>query len=64
MSTVSEDLKPKEVYHCRGGIERYIKTFPEGGYWKGKNYLFDRRMEQTPDVKHKVFIENEVAAKC
>ena len=32
----------------RGGIERYVKTFPEGGFWKGKNYLFDRRLEQTP----------------
>ena len=64
MSAVSEDLKPKEVFHCRGGIERYIKTFPEGGYWRGKNYLFDRRMEQTPDVKNKELVENEVAAKC
>jgi predicted sulfurtransferase len=26
----------------RGGIERYMKTFPEGGFWKGKNYLFDK----------------------
>jgi len=34
--------KPKGVFELRGGIERYVKTFPEGGFWKGKNYLFDR----------------------
>ena len=50
MSAVSDKLKPKGVYHCRGGIERYVKTFPTGGYWSGKNYLFDKRMEQTPEM--------------
>ena len=35
----------------RGGIERYIKTFPEGGFWKGKNFLFDRRFEQVGNVQ-------------
>ncbi len=64
MSTVKEELKPKGVYHCRGGIERYVKTFPTGGYWKGKNYLFDRRMEQTPDVKDSNDVENDIDAKC
>ena len=34
--------KPKGVFELRGGIERYVKTFPQGGFWKGKNYLFDR----------------------
>jgi len=64
MSSIQEDLKPKGVYHCRGGIERYVKTFPEGGFWKGKNYLFDKRMEQTPDVKDKVVVEDDIDAKC
>jgi hypothetical protein len=64
MSTVKEELKPKGVYHCRGGIERYVKTFPAGGYWKGKNYLFDRRMEQTPDVKTANAVENDIDVKC
>ena len=40
-----------DVVMVRGGIERYIKTFPGGGFWKGKNYLFDRRMEQVPAAK-------------
>jgi len=64
MSTVKEELKPKGVYHCRGGIERYVKTFPSGGYWKGKNYLFDKRMEQTPDIKADSAVENDIGAKC
>ena len=34
----------------RGGIERYLKTYPEGGYWRGKNYLFDRRLEQVAEL--------------
>ncbi len=64
MATVNDNLKPDGVYHCRGGIERYIKTFPEGGFWKGKNYLFDRRMEQTPDVKDKSKVESDIDSKC
>jgi predicted sulfurtransferase len=48
MSTVNPNLKPAGVFELRGGIERYVKTFPGGGFWAGKNYLFDRRMEQLP----------------
>eukprot|EP00985_Skeletonema_marinoi_P025273 scaffold18427_cov103-Skeletonema_marinoi.AAC.2 len=64
MSTVSEQLKPQGVYHCRGGIERYVKTYPSGGFWKGKNYLFDKRMEQTPDVKDDTAVEKDISSKC
>ena len=39
--------KPKGVFELRGGIERYVKTFPQGGFWKGKNYLFDRYVDFT-----------------
>ena len=35
----------------RGGVDRYLKTFPEGGYWKGRNYLFDLRGEQNAEVR-------------
>ena len=44
--TEAEDeggFKTKEVVMARGGIERYLKTYPQGGFWKGKNYLFDKR---------------------
>lgn len=64
MSTVCDEIKPKGVYHCRGGIERYVKTFPTGGFWRGKNYLFDRRMEQAPSIKSAGDVENDVNAKC
>lgn len=64
MSTVNPNLKPKGVYHMRGGIDRYVKTFPDGGFWKGKNYLFDRRMEQIPGTKDSAVVEKEVVSKC
>ena len=64
MATVKEEFKPKGVFHCRGGIERYVKTFPSGGYWKGKNYLFDKRMEQTPDIKADSAVEKDIGARC
>ena len=52
MTHTSDDggFETGDVVMVRGGIERYIKTFPEGGYWKGKNYLFDRRLEQVPNM--------------
>mmetsp|Transcript_7086 Transcript_7086/g.12551 ORF Transcript_7086/g.12551 Transcript_7086/m.12551 type:complete len:743 (-) Transcript_7086:469-2697(-) len=31
------------VYQLQGGIERYLQAFPEGGYWRGKNFVFDKR---------------------
>lgn len=34
--TSEDEFKPKGVYHLQGGIERYVKTYPEGGFWKGK----------------------------
>jgi hypothetical protein len=64
MSTANPNLNPKGVYHMRGGIERYVKSFPQGGFWKGKNYLFDRRMEQVPGTKDPRQVEEEVESKC
>jgi predicted sulfurtransferase len=48
MERAEDDLQTNGIYHVRGGIDRYLKTFPEGGYWKGRNYLFDLRGEQKP----------------
>jgi len=31
------------VYQLQGGVERYLKAFPEGGFWRGKNFVFDKR---------------------
>ena len=49
---------------ARGGIERYLKTFPEGGFWKGKNYLFDKRMEQVPSKKSKDALAADIESEC
>jgi len=65
MSAVNpEKLQLKGVYELRGGIERYIKTFPEGGNWKGKNYLFDRRMEQVPGAQDAAELEQSINTCC
>jgi len=45
---LASDRPPKSIAMVRGGIERYLRTFPGGGYWRGANYLFDRRFEQRP----------------
>eukprot|EP00536_Pseudo-nitzschia_multiseries_P015429 jgi/Psemu1/218062/e_gw1.886.17.1 len=65
MATDASDasFQPNGVYHMRGGIERYLKTFPQGGFWSGKNYLFDKRMEQLPELKDSSKVEQEVATK-
>jgi hypothetical protein len=64
MSSVNPNLKPQGVYELQGGIERYIKSFPEGGFWKGKNYLFDRRLEQIPGNKPASQVEADMDSKC
>jgi predicted sulfurtransferase len=33
----------KGIYQLHGGIEKYLQEFPDGGYWKGLNYVFDKR---------------------
>jgi len=58
------DFKTQGIVMVRGGIERYMRTFPEGGFWKGKNYLFDRRFEQVPEEKSHEALEKDVESKC
>jgi len=31
------------VFQLQGGIENYLKEFPTGGHWRGKNFVFDKR---------------------
>jgi rhodanese-related sulfurtransferase len=33
----------KGVYQLQGGVESYLKAFPDGGFWRGKNFVFDKR---------------------
>ena len=64
MSSVNPNLNPEGVYELQGGIERYVRTFPGGGYWKGKNYLFDRRQEATPGNNPDSQVKAEMDSKC
>lgn len=40
-SKYGDDIK--EVYQLQGGIEKYLQSFPDGGFWQGKNFVFDKR---------------------
>jgi predicted sulfurtransferase len=31
------------VFQLQGGIERYLKSYPDGGFWRGSNFVFDKR---------------------
>lgn len=33
-----------EVYHLDGGIVKYGETYKDGGYWDGKCFVFDKRL--------------------
>jgi hypothetical protein len=44
----TQSLGIKGVYQLQGGIDKYFKEFPDGGYWKGKNYTFDKRNAHAP----------------
>jgi predicted sulfurtransferase len=64
ITEAEDDFQTKGVVMVRGGIERYLKTFPEGGFWKGKNYLFDKRMEQAPAQKPLQELQADVESCC
>jgi predicted sulfurtransferase len=59
-----DEVKPAEIVMVRGGIERYLKTYPEGGHWKGKNFLFDRRLDQQPELKTAAAMAADVESVC
>ena len=64
MAEADPKFEPKSCVQVRGGIERYLKTFPEGGFWKGRNYLFDKRMEQKPELKSNEALEADCESQC
>lgn len=49
----------KGVYQLQGGIDKYFKQFPQGGMWKGKNYVFDKRFAHAPPAVEAVRRANE-----
>jgi predicted sulfurtransferase len=64
ITDAEENFQTKGVVMVRGGIERYLKTFPTGGFWKGKNYLFDKRMEQAPPQKSQEALDADIESNC
>ncbi|KAJ4773127.1 rhodanese-like domain protein [Rhynchospora pubera] len=34
----------EDVFQLYGGIQRYLEQFPDGGFFKGKNFVFDHRI--------------------
>lgn len=40
--------EPADVVQLRGGIHRYLETFPTGGLWRGRNFVFDKRQSLAP----------------
>ncbi|CAE8646902.1 unnamed protein product [Polarella glacialis] len=67
LSQIKQDnpeFQTQGEFMVRGGIERYMRTFPKGGYWKGKNFLFDKRQEQVPELKPEEELQKEVESKC
>jgi predicted sulfurtransferase len=50
----------ENVYQLEGGIHRYLEAYPDdGGFWVGKNYVFDKRFshgaEKTETISHCVY---------
>jgi predicted sulfurtransferase len=64
MTKANPEFKTQGVSMIRGGVERYMRTFPEGGYWKGSNFLFDRRFEQIPEAKPAEKLAEEIESCC
>ena len=45
LSAYMRSLGFAHVYHLDGGIMKYGQLFGDGGFWRGKCYVFDRRMK-------------------
>ena len=45
-----QTTKSSDIYQLQGGIHRYCEEYPDG-YFKGKNFVFDRRMTMDTNTK-------------
>ena len=43
LATEADNLGVSGVFQLQGGIHKYLDERPDGGYWIGKNYVFDKR---------------------
>ena len=48
------------VYHLQGGIHKYLQQYHDGGYFKGKNFVFDKRIAMNASSDE----NNVVVGKC
>lgn len=63
--------KVKGVFQLEGGIEAYLKEFRDGGHWRGKNFVFDKREAVSADdhngdggVIKRTSVKDEEKARC
>ncbi|KNA15046.1 hypothetical protein SOVF_101800 isoform B [Spinacia oleracea] len=42
----------ENVFQLFGGIQRYLEQFPDGGFFKGKNFVYDPRISVGSSSKH------------
>eukprot|EP00050_Salpingoeca_kvevrii_P001937 m.183504 g.183504 ORF g.183504 m.183504 type:complete len:684 (-) comp10496_c0_seq6:830-2881(-) len=57
-------IRVKEVFQLFGGVHRYLEEFKDGGYWSGKNYVFDRRFAHGAVEGYKTDQVISVCAAC
>ncbi|KAI9923228.1 hypothetical protein PsorP6_002016 [Peronosclerospora sorghi] len=57
-SNFLRSLGANDVHHLKGGIHKYLETYQDGGFFRGKNFVFDKR------VLMKAANNNEVLGKC
>jgi predicted sulfurtransferase len=50
-----------DVYQLSGGIHAYMEAYPEGGYFKGKNFVFDPRIAIPAKSRQKGTIDKTAA---
>lgn len=44
----------EDLYQLSGGIHAYMDTFPEGGFFRGKNFVYDPRIALSYPRKEEV----------
>lgn len=45
---VNRGIPRNNIFQLEGGIHRYLERYPDGGLFKGKNYVFDQRVLTSP----------------
>ena len=43
LAALGEERSASRVRHLKGGIHKYLESFPDGGAFEGRNFVFDAR---------------------